>query len=393
MPIEKADSHPKTTLIVLTHSLQAQRLVNLLSSELGRSLASELRGKSEVLFLEWPGSQPHSASWFKLQQMLDVPALIHFTLPRHPNYLSFSKKEQYLKFYERLLNARPALERIFFLSYFSHYSYLAQLSRLRSIRLELVEEGLATYKGLNESFSLPEPTASHQFLYISFVAVRDVFLAFHEFFREIRALILRPNTTVRAVPQGFRDFDVVYSRFPEVASVLFPTADVVDIAPGLITANTPDRRGHTSAFFGQAYPLSPEAFLFLLRKMLVIASGPILVCPHPRANSNIVKNMREAVKRMASDRLSFAKSGLGAEELIRESTMEYVFSLTSTVLMEAKLWDSGAKTVSLAEELLGSGPRIARRARRLLVTDHETLTAFFEKGNNTPQTRPQRRRS
>ena len=364
------------SLIVLSHSLQARRMRLLLANEAARELARSLANGADIVFLEWGGSEPHSPEWALLQEELNSAPIIRYALPRHPNVLSNVTKKSHVIRYQEIPDSRPQLERIVLFSYHSHYAYLAHMAKARGIELILVEEGLSTLRGLVPQRETRELGRLTQTLHLLYWLARDLVGAFHALTEGLMAMARRQFREIPPFSDGYRAFDPVYSHFPDVVGSIFTGSNIQGLAvPAESGPQQPLDTG-VSIFIGQAYELSLAAVDILLTEMLGRTQGQIVVLPHPRASQRVKSMFEKAIARSESDRVMIDDSGYPAEKLIRFLRPQHVFSLTSTVLLEVRLWFPTTETVSLVENILDRRCELRWPVEVKIREDYAVIRAF-----------------
>lgn len=365
-----------TNLIVLSHSLQAKRMRMLLENPAASALHSELVGNSEIVFLEWGESYPHSPEWAFLQNQLGGAPILRYALPRHPNVLTNVTKKFHVSRYRKILDARPHLARIVFFSYHSHYAYLAGMAKARGIKLVLVEEGLSTFRSLVPQKETTEPGGLTQTLHLLYWLARDLAGALLAFTQGLVAIARPQFSEVAPFPQGYRAFDSVYSHFPNVVGSIFTRSNIQDLSAGADSRSEQPFNSGVGVFIGQTYELSPAAMDILLREMLRRAGGQIFVLLHPRSSARVKSAFAKAIAESGTHRVGIDDSGRSAEQLIKDLRPQYVFSLTSTVLLEARLWVEKTEPVSLAENVLDKRCGLRRRVKKTISEGYLLIQAF-----------------
>lgn len=332
-------------VFVLSHALQAKKLRYLIDSG-NLSNVYAKRDCTLIVQLRWHGSAQESAEWNLLQTRLGNCELLVINLPLFPNVMTKSNIKFYSSTYNSLFSDFPGLERIFFFSYFHHYSGFAQVAAARGLETTLIEEGLSTFRGLSKKLWPRTPGVLMTMLVDAWQTVWDRTPGFENGFRLTR--LDMPDDEFSVLPGGFREFDFVLSRFPHEIVNIFPDTQFIEIPVAPPIGDVPDRRGRESLFVAQTYRMSRKQHRDTLLAAMKVATGRLRILVHPRASRQWYRNFELAIADI--DPAGYVVddgSRTDLERLVREERFEWVFSLTSTALLEVGLWDSNVRTMSL----------------------------------------------
>lgn len=367
-------SESVNNIVIISTSLQAKRFVDLLSTDDFHDLRVELAGTTDVIYLQWDGSLAVTENWNRLRVILEVERIHQYDLPQFPNLLSPRNKHLHSKMWREILEVRPRLRHVFLFSYYSHYSSFAKMAKTRGLELSLVEEGLGSYKALDSRTAINEPGKLLGISLSLYSGLRAITSGQSSFPKELGYLRRIPNEFPQIEPLGFRDFDTVYTSFPNAIQDIFPSARVIEASKHQpASPHSQAREGNDSLFVAQPFRISRSAMELTLREALSVSTGRLVVSIHPRSSPKWMRRFTRAVRSVDASSTLVKVSEKSSEELIRGSAFEWVLSLTSTVLLEAGAWDPGVRVRSVAGSLLNSRFRVGPLERRKLDSGHRIL--------------------
>jgi len=275
---------------------------------------------------------------------------ILFKLPKSVNTLNIFKIYHLERIYKKILEKITIKNAIYLMSFEGHYAIFAHLAEEKNIRLDLIEEGTATYKlqKIDGEILNSSPV-------VNILGKTKFFLSFLPFFYDQQRLI-------------FLSFDTIYAGFPEVLEKVFDTKNIVKyFAYSNIDTTSIENivksyniTKNDFVYVNQRYPINEKEFSSVILDILYFLvkdnDSRVFIKMHPKDTPSLIKTFQNIIlQNQMKDKIIFItdKTFL-IEPVISLVKPKAVLGLTSTSLVYSSLVSPKTKVVSIAPLFLKS---------------------------------------
>ena len=375
----------------------------LQQSGVGEQHLSDLKNKTQILFLDWGDQNLKTPKTLRqLSRLLGNAEIERIAIPRSAHIMTKARFRDFSNLYRAYLEKRTDIRKAFLFSYEGHYSLLALKLEATGASVSIFEDGLGMYvHGLeNNRVKITGILgtinhASRRLIGSILSKESDASLArkLIRWLREIYWGIFGPEIPNQdLLRSGFRNFTNSYSSFPELAAKLFPHANQVfvpfaeamldeELRAKDIKKAVPLLSGDT-LFLAQTYLFADNELRKILKTALKLTSKNLWIKLHPRTDKEMVRQFKRAAKNIDEKRIRFCDFKAPAENLINALKPKKVISLTSTSLTYVQQLSKSSEPISLADfalELMAkSTDRKTQRTRDTLAADRAVLQYFPE---------------
>jgi len=287
-------------------------------------------------------------------------------LPRSPNTLAAIKMFIILKNYKKLLDIVNPLQ-LYVLSFEKHYSTLLSLANNKNIKLNLIEEGTATYKPKKQETNSIDYGKTHTHL------LKILFIS---------------NPHLKAAFYRWEEYEKVYGAFPDKLSKLFLAKDFIHY----FLHSLPDQGNNTNDFgitkndiiyVSQRYPIEidyyAECIITILELMAKRYQRRVFIKMHPKDPIEL-KNAYEKHIQLAKRNkqiLNIETPDFLIENIVKTVKPYAIIGLTSTALVYTPLLSEKTRSLSISKVLLDRLGLKFIEAHKL-ITEHQKILQQFQ---------------
>lgn len=298
-----------------------------------------------------------------------------FKLPRLVNNLSIFKIFHLERIYKKLLETIDIQNSIYLMSFEGHYGIFAHLAKEKNIRLDLVEEGTATYKLQKVDSKIINTSPV-----VNILPKTKFLLSVFPFLYDTKRLI-------------FLSFDTIYAGFLGPLESVFDVKNVVkyfahsniDTSKVEILVSSYGITKDDYIYVNQRYPINEKEFSSIILDILYAfvkdTKAKVFIKMHPKDTPSLIKAFQNTIMRNNVDKkivLVTDKSFL-IEPVISLVKPKVVLGLTSTSLVYTSLVSPKTKVVSIAPLFLdGVRKNIANTNGVQVIENHFSIMKNFQ---------------
>tara|TARA_R110002051_G_scaffold200569_1_gene267407 strand:+ start:8237 stop:9559 length:1323 start_codon:yes stop_codon:yes gene_type:complete len=340
-------------------------------------------------------------------------------IPRSSNRINLTlTKKLYEKYSYYLSIFRPKC--LFILSFQYHYSLLGQIAYDIGADLNLVEEGLGTYRLVNpeervleKEFNLSvikraakktlTKTQLFKLLYSRYKPFKEFAIQTKSFVKEVyespelQAKLIRSNHNkkLRAILFPHTTFNNTYTSFPSITGNIFKAESHKfypvfsdpkkrDIESALDIIETYGIRNNDYIYISQKFSIDSDEYVFIVeevfKKFLKDSEGRIFIKTHPKRESQATIDAFMKLEEFYEGKICLIKeSNFLIEEVVRQSNVKGVIGITSSALVYAPIVSEDCTSYSLAKILLEKLKEKPENLKGInMITSHLSMIENFE---------------
>lgn len=340
-------------------------------------------------------------------------------IPRSPNRINLAMTKRLYEKYSFYLSKFRA-SRLFILSFQYHYALLGQIADDMGTEINLVEEGLGTYRLVNPeerklekdfTFEVVKRSAKKtltktqifKFIYSKYKPFKELALQTKSFVKDVyespelqaQFIKVNKNKKLQAILSPYTTFNSTYTSFPYIAENIFEAQDnkfypvfarpeEEDVENALEVIKAYDISNKDYIYVSQKFSIDSDEYVHIVEKVfnkiLENNEGKIFIKTHPKRESQATLSAFEELEQIYKGKVYLIReSSFLIEEVVRQSNVRGVIGITSSALVYAAIVSSECKSYSLAKILLNKLEGKPKNIRGInMISSHLRMIENFE---------------